>query len=163
MKARDDRTQRDRRGFLRDKGWPADCSLYGKTTGQMTVRSLRRWMVCGLAVLASLMAAGASRAGQAVHEVPVVASRFQFAPARIVVAAGEPVRLVIRSSEGSHGFAIPALKIDGHVAKSGEPLVIEFTAPAAGTYEIACSEFCGSGHGHMKAALVSVAGPARNP
>ena len=27
----------------------------------------------------------------------------------------------------------------------------------AGRYEIDCSEFCGSGHGRMKAALVSVA------
>jgi len=36
-------------------------------------------------------------------------------------------------------------------------VVVEFTAPRAGRYEIACSEFCGSGHGQMKAALVSVA------
>jgi len=35
-------------------------------------------------------------------------------------------------------------------------VAVAFTAPAAGRYEIACSEFCGSGHGHMKAALVSV-------
>jgi len=35
-------------------------------------------------------------------------------------------------------------------------VTVEFTAPAVGRYEIACSEFCGSGHGQMKAALVSV-------
>ena len=36
-------------------------------------------------------------------------------------------------------------------------IAVEFTAPAPGRYEIACSEYCGSGHGHMKATLVSVA------
>jgi cytochrome c oxidase subunit II len=128
----------------------------------MMRQSLQRCVVFALAMVVPTTAARSSPAGQAVHEVTIVASRFQFAPATIQVMAGEPVRLVIRSSEGSHGFAIPALEIDGHVAKNGEPLVIEFTAPAAGTYEIACSEFCGSGHSHMKAALVSVAGPVRN-
>jgi heme/copper-type cytochrome/quinol oxidase subunit 2 len=39
---------------------------------------------------------------------------------------------------------------------------VEFTAPAVGHYEIACSEFCGSGHGHMKAALISVAPVSTN-
>jgi hypothetical protein len=38
----------------------------------------------------------------------------------------------------------------------GAAVVVEFTAPPPGRYEIACSEFCGSGHGQMKAALVSV-------
>jgi heme/copper-type cytochrome/quinol oxidase subunit 2 len=56
-----------------------------------------------------------------------------------------------------HGFSIPKLKIDVQLPKSGDPVTVEFTAPAAGRYEIACSEFCGSGHSRMKAALVSVA------
>jgi hypothetical protein len=34
------------------------------------------------------------------------------------------------------------------------------TEQKAGRYEIACSEFCGSGHGQMKAALVSI-GPTQ--
>jgi len=71
--------------------------------------------------------------------------------------AGELVRVVIRSTDGVHGFSIPKLKIDVQVPKGGNPVTVEFTAPAAGRYEIACSEFCGSGHGQMKAALISVA------
>jgi heme/copper-type cytochrome/quinol oxidase subunit 2 len=55
-----------------------------------------------------------------------------------------------------HGFAIPDLKIDVQIPRSGN-VVVEFTAPRAGRYEIACSEFCGSGHGQMKAALISEA------
>jgi heme/copper-type cytochrome/quinol oxidase subunit 2 len=48
------------------------------------------------------------------------------------------------------------LKIALHIPDSGEPVTVEFTAPAAGEDEIACSEFCGRGHGQMKTALVSV-------
>jgi len=95
-------------------------------------------------------------ADQPVHEVQIVASRFTFEPSIIQVTAGEWVRLVVRSKDGTHGFAIPKLKIDVHIPDSGEPVTAEFTAPVAGEYEIACSEFCGRGHGQMKAALVSI-------
>ena len=77
-------------------------------------------------------------------------------PATIQVIAGESVRLVVRSKDGTHGFAIPKLKIDLHVPDNGEPVTTEFTASAAGEYEIACSEFCGHGHGQMKAAFLSI-------
>jgi len=89
--------------------------------------------------------------------VTVVAKKFTFEPAAIQVVAGEPVRLVIRSDDTIHGFAIRELKIDLQIPKGGEPVVAEFIAPPPGRYDIACSEFCGSGHGRMKAALVSVA------
>ena len=116
---------------------------------------------CGLALLATaLTGSRTAAAGQSVHEIQVVASRFTFEPASIQVVAGESVRLVVRSKDGSHGFAIPKLKIDLHVPDSGEPVTAEFTAPAAGEYEIACSEFCGRGHAQMKAAVVSV-GPTK--
>jgi cytochrome c oxidase subunit II len=54
-----------------------------------------------------------------------------------------------------HGFKIPMLKIETQIPKGGDPVTVEFVAPAAGQYEIACSEFCGIGHHHMKAMLVS--------
>ena len=44
--------------------------------------------------------------------------------------------------------------------KGGDPVKVEFTAPSAGRYEIACFEFCGSGHGQRKAVLISV-GPTQ--
>ena len=91
-----------------------------------------------------------------VHEVQVVAKQFAFEPAVIQVTPGEPVRLVIRSADRVHGFSIRDLKIDVQIPRSGN-VVVEFTAPGAGRYDIACSEFCGSGHGQMKAALVSIA------
>jgi cytochrome c oxidase subunit 2 len=104
----------------------------------------------------ALMGHRIAAADQPVHEVQIVASRYTFEPATIEVMAGETVRLVVRSKDGTHGFAIPKLKIDLHIPDSGDPVTAEFTAPAAGEYEIACSEFCGRGHGQMRAALVSV-------
>jgi heme/copper-type cytochrome/quinol oxidase subunit 2 len=49
------------------------------------------------------------------------------------------------------------LKIDAAIPRSGDAVTVELTAPPPGRYQISCSEFCGSGHGQMKAALVSVA------
>ncbi len=109
------------------------------------------------ALAAVLMATGTAAADRPVHEIQITASRYAFDPVTIQVNAGEPVRVVIRSTDGVHGFSIPKLKIDVQVPKGGNPVTVEFTAPAAGRYEIACSEFCGSGHGQMKAALISVA------
>jgi heme/copper-type cytochrome/quinol oxidase subunit 2 len=113
---------------------------------------------CGGAAIITTVLLGyrMAAAGQPVHEVQIVASRYAFEPAIVQLAAGESVRLVVRSKDGTHGFAIPKLKIDLHLPTSGEPSTTEFIAPPAGDYEIACSEFCGRGHGQMKAALVTV-------
>jgi heme/copper-type cytochrome/quinol oxidase subunit 2 len=108
-----------------------------------------------LAVL--LISPHASAADLPVHEIQIAAAKFSFDPATIQVIAGERVRLIVRSRDAVHGFAIPKLKIDVRVAKGGEPVVVEFVAPSPGRFEVACSEFCGSGHGQMKAALISVA------
>lgn len=111
----------------------------------------------GAVTLAALLIVrGTVAADRPVHEIQITASRYAFDPLMIQVSAGEPVRILIRSKDGVHGFSIPTLKIDVQVPKSGDPVTVEFTAPAAGRYEIACSEFCGRGHGQMKAALVSV-------
>ena len=95
-----------------------------------------------------------------VHVVQVIARKFTFEPAIIQVTAGEPVLVVIRSADTVHGFAIRDLKIDVQVPRGGEGVTVAFTAPPVGRYEISCDEFCGSGHGQMKAALVSVKPPS---
>jgi cytochrome c oxidase subunit 2 len=119
-------------------------------------RTMPRWGGA-LVVAAALMSQRTAAADQPVHEVQIVASKYQFEPVTIQVTAGEAVRLVVRSKDRTHGFSIPKLKIDERVPKTGDPVTVEFTAPAAGHYDIACSEFCGFGHGHMKAELISLA------
>jgi len=111
----------------------------------------------GAIIAAAVLTVGGTAAErQPVHEIQVTASRFAFDPPTIQVSAGEAVRIVVRSNDGVHGFSIPKLKIDLQVPKRGDPATLEFTAPPAGRYEIACSVFCGVGHGQMKAALVSI-------
>lgn len=114
-----------------------------------------------LASIAIVMTASAANSIAAtetpLHVVQVVAKKFTFEPAVIQVTAGEPVLLVLRSADTAHGFAIRELNIDIQIPGGGEAVTAGFIAPAAGRYEVSCTEFCGSGHGQMKAALVSVA------
>jgi cytochrome c oxidase subunit 2 len=110
-----------------------------------------------IVVAVVLMLHRTAASDQPVHEVQIVASKFMYEPSTIQVTAGEPVRLVVRSKDRTHGFSIPRLKVDVLVPKTGDNVTVELTAPPPGRYEIACSEFCGSGHGQMKAALISVA------
>jgi cytochrome c oxidase subunit 2 len=118
---------------------------------------MRSIAIVSAAAVAIITAAAHVHAAPQVHEVSVVAKNFAFEPAEIQVVAGEPVRLVVRSADTVHGFAIPALKIDLQIPRTGDPVVAEFMAPPAGRYEVACSEFCGRGHGQMRAAIVSTA------
>ena len=113
--------------------------------------------VGGAVAAAAVFLAPSTAVHRPVHEVQVVASTFMFEPAVIEVTAGEPVRLVIRSKDTVHGFSVPSLKIDVQISRSGEPAIVEFVAPPPGRFDVACSEFCGSGHGQMKAALISIA------
>ena len=119
------------------------------------MRRIIFWSIAIVFVAISFVLRASPSHAVPVHEVEVVAKQFAFEPAVIQVTAGEPVRLVIRSSDRVHGFAIRDLKIDVQIPRRGN-VVVEFTAPPAGRYEIACSEFCGSGHKQMKAAIVSV-------
>src|SRR4051812_10308367 len=111
--------------------------------------------VCaGIAMMAAIVSR--DTVAQPVHEVQIAASRPGFEPATIQVFAGEAVRLVIRSTDVPHGFAVPGLKINAHIPEGGEAVTVEFIAPPPGRFEIACSEFCGRNHARMKAALISL-------
>ena len=86
--------------------------------------------------------------------IEVVARKFAFEPSRIEVTEGETVRLVVRSADGMHGISIKKFKVSEEVPRGSEPVTIEFTASAAGEFEIACSEFCGKGHEDMRGKLI---------
>jgi cytochrome c oxidase subunit 2 len=120
------------------------------------MRRISRQSGGAIVLVVLLMVQTTAAVERPVHEVQIVASRYILEPSTIQVTAGESVRLVVRSKDGTHGFSIPHLKIDVRVLKTGDPVTVEFTAPPAGRFEIACSEFCGIGHNRMKAELVSV-------
>jgi heme/copper-type cytochrome/quinol oxidase subunit 2 len=44
------------------------------------------------------------------------------------------------------------------IPKVREPVTVEFVADRAGTFDITCSEYCGTGHRAMKGKLIVLAG-----
>ena len=89
--------------------------------------------------------------------IEVVASRFAFEPARIEVAEGEHIRLVVTSADGVHGVGIKKFRVEKTVPRGGTPVTIDFVASAAGEFPLLCSEYCGNGHEDMKGLLVVAA------
>jgi cytochrome c oxidase subunit 2 len=66
----------------------------------------------------------------------------------LVLPAGEPVQLILESSDVIHSFWVPSLagKMDMIPGRTTR-LVLEPTAP--GVYRGACAELCGTSHAHM--------------
>lgn len=112
------------------------------------------WVVPTVALRAQAEPTGAN-----VKTFDVTASRFKFEPAVLEVTEGDTVVLTVRSADTIHGLTIKALGVKVVAPKTHEPVQVRFEATRAGTFEIACSEYCGSGHRRMKGQLV-VAPPA---
>ncbi len=70
----------------------------------------------------------------------------------LVVPAGRPVSLTLRSKDVIHDFYVPALRLKQD-AVPGMRIDIYFTATREGRYEIACAELCGMFHHQMRAYL----------
>jgi cytochrome c oxidase subunit 2 len=89
-----------------------------------------------------------------VKTIDVVASRFKFEPATISVAEGDRVRLRLRSDDRTHGIGIKAFRVKALIPRATEAVTVEFVANLAGTFDITCSEYCGTGHRAMKGRLI---------
>lgn len=88
-----------------------------------------------------------------VKEITVVAKQFSFDPDPIIVNKGDKVKLILRSADVAHGFAIIEYGINKRFDKDN-PVIVEFTADKAGEFEVRCSVFCGSGHSDMRGKLI---------
>ncbi|MBI5874040.1 MAG: cupredoxin domain-containing protein [Candidatus Omnitrophica bacterium] len=85
--------------------------------------------------------------------VEVKASRYKFEPDPIVVDLGDKVRLLITSTDVTHGLAISEFKVNVSVP-AGETQIVEFIADKEGSFHMYCSVYCGPGHAHMHGTLV---------
>ncbi len=94
-------------------------------------------------------------------EFVVVAKRFSFEPATLSVQKGDRVRLTLKSADVAHGLAISEYGVDLRAGAGGQNTV-EFTADKEGTFNFACSVYCGGGHLEMGGKLV-VGGGASAP
>ncbi len=96
----------------------------------------------------------APEVAESTRTIDVTLSRYAFSPERIEVRLGERVRLNIVSADGTHGFQVKELGLNARIPAGGNTVTVELTPKEAGTFEITCSEYCGSGHGRMKAWLI---------
>ena len=127
--------------------------MTGTTTGT-TVRAGTAGVIgCVLLVTLSL-AVAQGRTQEPISTIDVTLSRFAFSPERIEVRVGEPVRLNIVSTDATHGFQVKALGLKVRTPPRGEAVTIDLTPKAAGTFQINCSEYCGTGHSRMQAWLI---------
>ncbi|MDZ7587208.1 MAG: cupredoxin domain-containing protein [Patescibacteria group bacterium] len=73
-------------------------------------------------------------------EINVVGTEFSFNPASISVKTGERVKITFQNSgRAPHNLIIEGLDIATKTIGGGQTDVIEFIAPASGTYNFFCS------------------------
>jgi cytochrome c oxidase subunit 2 len=84
--------------------------------------------------------------------IEVVAKRFAYMPAEITLKKGDPVVIVLRSDDVTHGIKFKELGIDSEIRK-GAATELPFTPTRTGDFVGHCSRFCGAGHGSMTLTL----------
>jgi cytochrome c oxidase subunit II len=86
------------------------------------------------------------------RRIEITAKRFDFTPGDITLKKGEPVVLVLKSVDVSHGIRIKELGVEVK-AGEGQTNELAFTPDKTGTFVGHCSVFCGSNHGSMMMTL----------
>jgi cytochrome c oxidase subunit 2 len=115
-------------------------------------KSILLLAVCAAALSTVLFLERPTIAEDAPHRVEVTASRFAFAPAEITLKKGQPVILVLKSTDVTHGLKFSELSLNVKVDK-GATAEMKFTPDKTGDFVGRCSVFCGSGHGSMALTL----------
>jgi cytochrome c oxidase subunit II len=85
---------------------------------------------------------------QSAKRIEITAKRFDYTPSVITLKKGEPVVLVLRSSDVTHGLKIPEMNVKAEVKKDKDT-EIALTPTETGHFIGKCAHFCGKGHGSM--------------
>jgi len=99
-------------------------------------------------LLCSIHEAPPAHAADGPRRIEVTAKRFEYIPAEITVKKGEPVVLVLHSTDVAHGIKFADLGLKADIGSAGTS-ELPFTPDKVGTFVGHCSHFCGSGHGTM--------------
>ena len=124
----------------------------------MNVNAKRRQFIIGItgvgvsAIFAGTISNGALAESQ-VEVIKVVASRFTYAPNRILLKRGLPVVLAFSTLDMPMGFNAPDFGIRTDILP-GKESRIRFTPDKVGEFIFHCDLFCGSGHEDMTGVLV---------
>jgi cytochrome c oxidase subunit 2 len=73
--------------------------------------------------------------------------------AALVIPAGRPVELRLRSKDVIHNFWVPQLRFKQDLVP-GMEIKVNFQADRVGKYELACAELCGQLHFKMKSYML---------
>lgn len=125
-------------------------------------------LLAGLALALAACSSGATTTSSGPQEFTIEASEFKFQPATVEVAAGRPVKIVMRNKGAiEHDWSIMKIPMMGkkessmgghdmgnqpelHMnATAGQTAQVEFTPTEKGTYQIACTVA-----GHREAGMV---------
>ncbi len=115
--------------------------------------SHRRITLAVLLVLAVVALVPHRTRAQDPRIINITAKRFEFTPNQITLKKGEPVKLLLTSSDVTHGFFLKPLKID-EIIQPGKTTEVNLTPQTAGTYLLICDHFCGVGHGGMNMKVI---------
>jgi cytochrome c oxidase subunit II len=108
------------------------------------------WNRSVIAVVAILLTGGAAASrAQAPRRIEISAARFHYTPSEITLKKDEPVVLVLRSTDVTHGLKVADLNIQTTEVKKGQDTEIAITPTVAGHFTGKCAHFCGKGHGSM--------------
>jgi cytochrome c oxidase subunit 2 len=105
-------------------------------------------VVLCLLLLCSLRHPERAQAADTPRRIEVTAKRFEYIPGEITLKKGEPVVLVLHSTDVAHGVKFAELNLKADIGTAGTS-ELAFTPDKVGTFIGHCSHFCGSGHGTM--------------
>ena len=74
---------------------------------------------------------------------------------KLYVPVGKPVQVDLESRDVIHGFYLPAFRVKRDVVP-GMKNHVWFVAPKPGSYDIFCSQYCGTGHSAMIATVEAI-------
>jgi cytochrome c oxidase subunit 2 len=84
----------------------------------------------------------------AVRTISITAKRFSYDPGEVTLKKGQPVVLVLKSTDVAHGLRFRDLNVNLKV-RAGGTEEVRFTPGKTGDFVGHCAVFCGSGHGSM--------------
>jgi cytochrome c oxidase subunit 2 len=108
--------------------------------------------ICATVMSTAFFFSRSTVAEDAPRKVEVTASKFAFSPSEITLKKGQPVVLVLKSSDVGHGLKFSELNFNIKVDKGGTA-EMKLTPDKTGNFVGHCSVFCGSGHGGMTLTL----------
>jgi cytochrome c oxidase subunit II len=73
----------------------------------------------------------------------------------LTVPVGRPVKLIMSSRDVIHSFFVPAFRVKQDVVP-GRATTVWFIATDPGTYDIECTQYCGTRHSFMRGQVVAL-------